>query len=49
MLSLPDALEQIGRQAAAASRVLAQATTAQKNRMYAANRTIAQPCGNGIM
>ncbi|HEY2123699.1 MAG TPA: glutamate-5-semialdehyde dehydrogenase [Chthoniobacterales bacterium] len=31
MLSLPDVLEQIGRQAAAASRVLAQATTAQKN------------------
>jgi glutamate-5-semialdehyde dehydrogenase len=31
MLSLPDVLERIGRQAAAASRVLAQATTAQKN------------------
>ncbi len=31
MMSLPDVLEQIGRQAAAASRVLAQATTAQKN------------------
>ena len=31
MLSLPDVLEQIGRQAAAASRVLAQATTEQKN------------------
>ncbi|HKM57513.1 MAG TPA: glutamate-5-semialdehyde dehydrogenase, partial [Chthoniobacterales bacterium] len=30
-MSLPDVLEQIGRQAAAASRVLAQATTAQKN------------------
>lgn len=31
MLSLPDVLEEIGRQAAAASRVLAQATTEQKN------------------
>jgi glutamate-5-semialdehyde dehydrogenase len=31
MLSLPDTFEQIGRQAAAASRVLAQATTVQKN------------------
>ncbi len=31
MMSLPEVLEQIGRQAAAARRVLAQATTAQKN------------------
>jgi len=35
-LGLPEVLEQIGRQAAAASRVLAQATTAQKNEALAA-------------
>ncbi len=35
-LALPDMLEQIGRQAAAASRILGQATTAQKNEALAA-------------